>query len=653
MDARRLPVDAWLAAVLFALAVGYFLLSFNHTFELQDEGHYLNRSSLVARGLVPHRDFTTIYGPAAFVPVGLVLKVFGPEILPVRVLLVLVKAGAVVLTFLLARRGARRWLAFLAGVVAILCWGRPIWVFNTPYPSLYTVPLCLLSAHLAIGALGRESRRGLFLAGLVAGSTLLFKQSLGVFHVYGMGLALLAIGVLGETGGARTRAASGATLAAWSVAAAAPLVAVAGLLSPSDYAIHFLPLHLGMAALAAAGWAGGARLSLRALLARGPLPFAAGCAVLPAIAVLFYAVFGGLGPLLSDMFVLPRQLVNYRFPIVLPPAWLVAATLAAFGALGALLAGLARRSGAALGIAGVAAAAGLLAVLLRPATEIPWSLLWLSSLVLGHVQPGAIVAGTAALLAWGLLRGPERDRAVLRVGVPLFFCQAFLVFQMFPRAGVNAFLVQAAALPLLAVLLERVLDGAAPAAAPGARRRLAGCIVALPLVWVGAPALQNLPGQVTGVFQEVDLPGTRGIRLDPAWLEGRTGRFRELARYLLDREPTGAPLVLLADEQMTLFVTGRDSLFPEADTLLLIAGFNQLSRDGIRAIDQGALIDRLRARPETLVVDGGDRMAKRLRISLPELARFVDRNYVVERSFGTLRVLRSRRLRLPPPRASG
>ena len=60
---------------------------------------------------------------------------------------------------------------------------------NTPYASLYSIPICLLALLVLLRGLSRGSLRGIAAAGGVAALGLLFKQSLGLACAYALGLA--------------------------------------------------------------------------------------------------------------------------------------------------------------------------------------------------------------------------------------------------------------------------------------------------------------------------------------------------------------------------------------------------------------------------------------------------------------------------------
>ncbi len=189
-------VDLGGASLLFFAAVAYFLLTCMHSFELRDEGYLLRIGSRVASGEIPHRDFPALYGPAVHMINGLAIWLFNGKIAPIHLMLVLIKGGTVVVTFLVSRFLVSRPFAVFGALLAMAYWGRNGWNLNTPYATLYTIPICMLALLLLLHALHQRSSLGYVCAGFVAGAALLFKQSLGLSCAYGMALALYALGAL-------------------------------------------------------------------------------------------------------------------------------------------------------------------------------------------------------------------------------------------------------------------------------------------------------------------------------------------------------------------------------------------------------------------------------------------------------------------------
>jgi hypothetical protein len=526
-------------------------------------------------------------------------------------------------------------------------WGRGFFHLNAPGAALQTLPLCMLAALLFTRALLADRRRGLVAAGAVAGLSILFKQSLGLASALAMGLAIWGLGMLDEPPARRrVRGATALALGAWALAALLPLAPVRSYLGWRDYALHFLPLHGLMALVAAAVVRRGVAGSPPRLLARGAWPLL-GAVVAPAGAALLYASWGSLGAALEDMFLLPQRIEDYYLPVGVPP---VGAALLALGALLLAHAGLLGLRGKRLPALG-AAAAGIAAVgapLLGFGVDprvfelgIPLVPHLLAASLVG-VEPFAIALAAIALLAWPLWQHASAPLAPrLRAALALLFFQLLLCFQVFPRAGLNSELLLPALTPLLAFALERWSRVGAPPGASRTRRAAAlALVLALPVGLVSHQV--ELPFARASAPVAVGLPRTRGIALPPQeHAQLRLGEVRRLLEFVQELEPPQAPLLLLNNEAMIVHLSGRAPLDPTHEFHLHSLGWGLLPAAERPALDQ-SLLARLRATPDTIVIERDDPTSERIRSSLPLLLRFVRRHYEPLASFGPHRVLRRR-----------
>ena len=160
--------DVEIGALLFVLAFGYFGLTLGRTFDLRDEGYIYYGVKKVAEGAIPHRDFVCLYGPGVYALSAVAYRLFGDEIMGVRLLISAIRAGAVVLAFALACRIAPRRFALIAAGLAAAYWGKVIWNLNTPYAALYTIPLGMAALLILLRAMSRDSLRWFAAAGTAA-----------------------------------------------------------------------------------------------------------------------------------------------------------------------------------------------------------------------------------------------------------------------------------------------------------------------------------------------------------------------------------------------------------------------------------------------------------------------------------------------------
>jgi hypothetical protein len=641
--------DAAIACLLFLAALAYFSLSWGRTIETRDEGYLLSQSARVAAGEVPHRDFVDVYGPGVLTVTGWMLDRFEGRILSIRVGLGVLKAGAVALAFLITRQLVPWPFAIFGAVLAMAYWGRVSINLNAPYAALYTVPICQLALLLLILAEGRRRTLGYMLAGGVSALAVLFKQSLGAFMAYGMVLTLWSVGMLTEPQGRKVVLETRVALGIWLIAAIAFVIPTLSFLRSSDYLFHFLPIHalMGLVALGVVRQGGSGSIAL--ILKRRLLPWALGASVPLAATLLVYAYWGALARLISDMFVLPTTLVNYYVPARLPPQGLALFALGAAAAIAAVLLGLRgiRREAAWLGLTGmVLLLLGGTAVAEATASTDPIRVLRYGSRHLMDVQLAAIGWAAVGTFAWWLLRpqsGPLRRDA--DVFVALTFFHLFLCFEVFPRAWTNFFLIEGAQMILLTALLFVWYRTAAGEGAPRYAKALAAILLTAAPLSLVTPVVADVVsrGGADGPERALRLAGAEGISLPFRWIdEMHLDDMERLMEELQSSEPRDAPILVLSNEEMIVFLSGRKPLYPDTRAELFWIGWGMLPDPRIRELDVDGMIRRLRQTPETIVIDRSDDSARRLREALPALRKFIDQNYEVRRRIGVYRVLASR-----------
>ncbi|MEA2479477.1 MAG: hypothetical protein QOJ07_1399, partial [Thermoleophilaceae bacterium] len=157
----RAPRPALLGALFAAAALASALTMLNGV-QPNDEGLMLQAAARIAHGQVPYSDFWWFYPPGQPYLLALLWKLFGPSLLPWRIVRVLADATVVVLVYALARRFAPRGASLAAAAVACGAMAFP----SGPHPF----PIALA---LALGALLVLDRP--LLAGVLCGVCALWR----------------------------------------------------------------------------------------------------------------------------------------------------------------------------------------------------------------------------------------------------------------------------------------------------------------------------------------------------------------------------------------------------------------------------------------------------------------------------------------------
>ena len=147
---------------------------------LYDEAIMLTGSMQVAAGLLPHRDFYALYGPAGFYILAALFKLFGQSVLIERLLDLLFRALIVASVYTIVSAYLRRSIAVWTSAATFF------WLYGllTAVAGTAVVPvsfLILISTALIIPLFSTNiSKRRVFAAGALAAATGLFRYDSGV-----------------------------------------------------------------------------------------------------------------------------------------------------------------------------------------------------------------------------------------------------------------------------------------------------------------------------------------------------------------------------------------------------------------------------------------------------------------------------------------
>jgi hypothetical protein len=220
-------------ALLFAGAALLSGVTMLNGVQPNDEGLMLTAAARIADGQVPYSDFWWFYPPGQPYLLGALWELFGPSLLPWRILRVLCDAGVAVLAYALAvRGGASPRLALATWLAAALAMAYP----SGPHPF----PFVLVMALAALLLFEERPLTAGALAGIAAAWRIEFAAYLGL----GIVLAFVVRGVARRDGfdvAAFGRDAGGFVVMALATALLliAPVVAAAGLSDSWDLLVRY------------------------------------------------------------------------------------------------------------------------------------------------------------------------------------------------------------------------------------------------------------------------------------------------------------------------------------------------------------------------------------------------------------------------------
>jgi hypothetical protein len=334
-------------------------------------------------------------------------------------------------------------------------------------------------------------------------------------------------------------------------------------------------------------------------------------------------------------------------PVGVPPAANVLLLLCIVCWIGAGLAFLRDSRKAAVGLVALGVAVAPAAY---PAIAVRWNPSFALDRLM-HQLPAITAYAAVALLALSLSRRrPGESEPPLDALVTALLFHEVMAFQIFPRAGYNVALMLGTMAPLVACLAYRWYAFArVEAASKGPLRRgIAFALAALlPVLAVAEVVRDSVETALADKPAHTVLhsPALAGIRPRPIWYKRQgLGAFDKLVSYLAKARPLDAPVFAVQNEPMIYFATGREHLFADQAMLFHFAGWKFLARDDRDAPSASAIIERLEATPEAIVIIRlNDPTYTNFVNFFPEVRRYIQRNYGIERVIGDYRVMRRKR----------
>ena len=185
--ASRARLEVTGAVILVAAALRYWLLYFNRSTNLLDEGSQAAQALRVLHGDLIYRDFFTVVTPGSYYTVAWLFRLFGAELMVMR-WAVLIIGIAILLCALVTARRLMPWPFAAAAALMTTVWG---WFLVAP--NFYSWQAALASLVALVCYLqwaGGARAAWLAWAGVASGLTVLIKQNVGVYTTVALLLAI-------------------------------------------------------------------------------------------------------------------------------------------------------------------------------------------------------------------------------------------------------------------------------------------------------------------------------------------------------------------------------------------------------------------------------------------------------------------------------
>jgi hypothetical protein len=200
-----------------------------------DEGNTLCAATRTLAGEVPYRDFWSLHPPGTTWLLVAAFRVFGATLGVERAVKLAVVALAAALVFLLARLATRPLWAAAAGLVFVALPTQTL-SLRSRDPGLILVLATLLAACVP----SDRPRRRALVAGLLAGSTVLFKQDFAAVAAAAGSVAVLLSAVSAAEPGRRLREGLTEGLVPFALGTAAAPLALAAAFVAQDIFVEFV-----------------------------------------------------------------------------------------------------------------------------------------------------------------------------------------------------------------------------------------------------------------------------------------------------------------------------------------------------------------------------------------------------------------------------
>lgn len=166
------------AVIVTAAALRYWLLYFNRSTNLLDEGSQAAQALRIMHGELIYRDFFTVVTPASYYTVAWLFQIFGTNLMVMRWAVLVLGLGILIAT-LIAARHVMAWPFAAAAALMTSVWG---WFLVAPnFYSWEAAFFALIALVCYLRSVDRPGSTWLIWAGVASGITVLVKQNVGAY----------------------------------------------------------------------------------------------------------------------------------------------------------------------------------------------------------------------------------------------------------------------------------------------------------------------------------------------------------------------------------------------------------------------------------------------------------------------------------------
>lgn len=178
----------WKKNTIFFLSIAIccipLFLTFNRGINYFDEGYIVEGAREMLIGKLPYRDFHFVYTPGVIYYLAVFLRIFGQYIIVERIAAMILSIVGIIFLGLLVQKYAKNFLLVFLSMFVYVLWGPA--QINFLWPVMCVLPLMFIYLFLFF-------KSHFFLAGIILGSVLLYKQNFGVALIIALFVYILVV----------------------------------------------------------------------------------------------------------------------------------------------------------------------------------------------------------------------------------------------------------------------------------------------------------------------------------------------------------------------------------------------------------------------------------------------------------------------------